>query len=386
VEAQVKALRILAASVLALALLLGVAFLAKAPRPPPAGSESARGLEPGPLAVGSAERIFVDPSRPTDANGDFVGAPERTLRATLWYPESSPRPHPLLVYSHGFLSTRDENVPLARLLASHGYLVVSVDYPLTNRRAPGGPNVGDAVNQPGDVSFLIDTLLGLNESERPFAGRIDTDRIGALGLSLGGLTTTLAAFHPRLRDPRLRAALSIAGPGALFGARFFATAELPFLMIAGTADAIVDYAANAEPIPRRIRRGGLLSIRGASHAGFAALADGFPLRLLGNPDRLGCWALRGNLEARRGENPFAKLGGPEDGIVLDAAAPLPCAKGAPDDALAAGRQGMITRLAALAFFESQFAPDPAERISHERYLQETLPSDFPEARFVGAAP
>jgi predicted dienelactone hydrolase len=379
-----KVLRILAGLVLVLAAVLGVAWLAKAPEPPPAGSESERRLAPGPLAVGTLERSFVDRSRPTDPNGDFAGAPERRLEVTLWYPEAAPGPHPFVVYSHGFMSRRSENAPLAELLASHGYVVVSADYPLSNGRAPGGPDVGDAVNQPGDVRFLIDSVLGLAAGERPFAGAIDGERIGAAGLSLGGLTTTLAAFHPRLRDPRIRAAVSIAGPAAFFDERFFATADVPFLMIAGTADAMVDYATNAAPIPRKVATGGLVSVARASHAGFAAFADMFPLRLLGNPDALGCWALVGNLEARGVENPFAKLGGPEDGVVLDPNGQLPCRNGAPDDALAAGRQLMVTRLATLAFFQSRFAKDAAERAAHERFLRETLPRDFPEVTFEPA--
>jgi dienelactone hydrolase len=370
-----------------LALLVAIwtvgAFLAIAPEPP-RGSESERRLAPGPLPVASADRTFVDHSRPTLANGDFAGAPARTLEGTLWYPAGTRGAHPLLVYSHGFLSTRGENVPLAELLASHGYVVVSVDYPLTNRRAPGGPNVGDAVNQPGDVSFVIDQVLGWSEAERPFAGRIDEARIGALGLSLGGLTTTLVAFHPRLRDPRIRAAVSIAGPAAFFDERFFATADVPFLMIAGTQDAMVEYASNAAPIPAKVGRGGLLSIEGASHAGFAAFADMFPLRFLDNPDSIGCWALVASLETRGVENPFAKLGGREDGVVMEPNAPLPCRNGAPEEALAAGRQLMITRLAALAFFESVFAADAAERASQESFLRETLPREFPEARYQGA--
>lgn len=379
-----KALRILAGLGLALALLLASAWLASAPEPPPVGSESERRLAPGPLRVGWADQRFVDRSRSTGANGDFAGAPERTLEATLWYPEDQPGPHPLLVYSHGFMSMRSENVPLAELLASHGYVVVSVDYPLTNRSASGGPNVADAVNQPGDVRFVIDQLLALPESERPFAGTIDPERIGAIGLSLGGLTTTLATYHPRLRDPRIAAALSIAGPAAFFGERFFASADVPFLMIAGTADAMVDYARHARPIPQKIASGGLLTIENASHAGFAAFADMFPLRLLDNPDALGCRALVGNLEARGVENPFAGLGGPEDGIVLESGPQLPCKNGAPEDALAAGRQLMITRLAALAFFESTFALESAERASQASFLTETLPRDFPEASYQSA--
>ena len=379
-----NALRWLLGLALVLAAVLGVAFLRCAPEPPAAGSESARRLAPGPLPVGSSDRTFVDVSRPTDANGDFPGAPERRLEATLWYPMGKPGPHPFLVYSHGFMSMRRENAPLAELLASHGYVVVSVDYPLTNRSAPGGPNVGDAVNQPGDVRFVIDQVIGWEEAERPFPGEIDRARIGAIGLSLGGLTTTLVTFHPTLRDPRIAAAVSIAGPAAMFSPAFFATADVPFLMIAGTRDAMVDYGLNAVPTPRKIRSGGVLSIEGGSHAGFAAFADLFPLRLLANPDRIGCAALMRTLKVRSGESPFAELGGPEDGIVIDPDASLPCRNGAPDDALAAGRQLMITRLAALAFFESRFARDGAERASQETFLHETLARDFPEASFRGA--
>ena len=380
-----KIARILAVLTLVLGVSLAVAYRASAPEPPPADSESARRLASGPLPFASVDRTFVDRSRATNPNGDFEGAAERTLEATLWYPQGAAGPHPLLVYSHGFMSMRSENVPLAELLASHGYVVVSMDYPLTNGGAPGGPNVADAVNQPGDVRFAIDQILGWSEEERPFSGEIDRGRIGALGLSLGGLTTTLVSFHPRLRDPRIHAALSIAGPGAIFDARFFATADLPFLMVAGTGDAMVDFELNAAPIPHKIARGGLLAIQNASHAGFAAIADGFPLRLLDNPDSLGCFALSGNLEARKVENPFAGIGGPEDGVVFADPPALPCQRGVPEVALAAGRQQMITRLAALAFFESVFSPDPALRAAHDGYLRETLAREWPEARYEVAA-
>jgi predicted dienelactone hydrolase len=282
-----------------LGALLAVAWLRAAPEPPAAGSESARRLAARPLAVGTSDHTFVDSSRATHANGDFPGAPERTLEATLWYPEGKPGPHPLVVYSHGFMSSRGENVPLAELMASHGYVVASVDYPLTNGRAPGGPNVDDAVSQPGDVSFVIDTLTGWSEDARPFEGSIDPRRIGVAGLSLGGLTTTLVTFHPKLRDPRIAAAVSIAGPAAFFSPEFFAQADVPFLMIAGTGDAMVEFDANAAATPAKLRRGGLLAIEGGSHAGFAAFADMFPLRLLGNPDSIGCAALTSNLEARQ---------------------------------------------------------------------------------------
>jgi dienelactone hydrolase len=369
------------AAVLAAVLAVGCAWNAAAP--PAADSESARHLASGPHRVATFDTVFVDASRPTDANGDFAGAPARTLPATIWYPKGAAAAHPLLVYSHGFMSMRSENAPLTVLLASHGYVVVAVDYPLTKFRAPGGPNVRDVVNQPDDIRFVIDRVLAWGPSERPFAGEIDRDRIGAVGLSLGGLTTTLAAFHPWLRDPRIAAAVSIAGPAAMFLPAFFATADIPFLMIAGTGDAIIPYESNAAPIPRMVRRGGLVSITGASHAGFSAFAGRFPLRLLANPDLIGCYALTHNLEDPI-EHPFEKLGGEAEGILLDPNAPLPCHDGTPASALAAGRQLMITRLAALAFFESRFAKDTAVRTAYDAFLRETLAHDFPEATFLAA--
>ena len=119
--------------------MLAVAFAWKAAAPPAADSESARRLASGPHRVATFDTVFVDASRPTDANGDFAGAPERTLAATLWYPEGASDAHPLLVYSHGFMSMRSENAPLAALLASHGYVVVCRRLPAHAFRRPRRP-------------------------------------------------------------------------------------------------------------------------------------------------------------------------------------------------------------------------------------------------------
>jgi predicted dienelactone hydrolase len=378
--------RALAALVALAALGLFAAYLMAAPAGPPAGSESALRLRGGPHAVGKLERTFVDAERPTRANGDYAGAPTRTLEGTLWFPLDDAAPHPLVVYSHGFMSMRSEASRYAEQLASHGMLVVAVDYPLTNFNAPGGPDIADAASQPLDVSFVIDQLLGLGAEQRPFRGEIDTARIGAAGLSLGGLTTTLAAFHPVLRDPRISAAVSIAGPSAMFTDTFFANARLPFLMIAGDADAIVDYAANAAPLPGKLVHGGaLLTLAGGSHTGFSPMSDGV-MRAFGNPDRIGCFALSRTLHIEPRESPFADLGRPDQGILAAGDLPLPCAKGAPERALAAGRQLMITTLALHAFFESHWASDLDERARAAAYLAEGIARDFPEASFAEIAP
>jgi len=349
-------------------------------------SASAERLRPGPHAVESVDRTLVDLSRPTPAHGDFSGTSSRTLETTLWFPEDAGGAHPLLVYSHGFMSMRSEAVLYAEHLASHGYVVIAADYPATNFLAPGGPNIADAASQPGDVSFMIDTITNWSEAERPFRGTIDARRIGAAGLSLGGFTATVATFHPTLRDPRISAAISIAGPSAMFAQHFFANARVPFLMIAGDADAIVDYAANAAPIPSKLAHGGaLLTLAGGSHTGFSPMADGV-MRVFGNPDRIGCAALSRTLRLAPRENPFVGLGGEEQGVLAQIDQPLPCANGAPRRALAAGRQLMITKLALRAFLESVWESGLSRRNESARFLAETLARDFEEVRYQGIAP
>ena len=316
----------------------------------------------------------------TAANGDFAGAPERTLEATLWVPRDADGPHPLVVYSHGFMSMRSGGRYIAEHLASHGYVVVSADFPLTNFFAPGGPTVNDAINQPADVSFLIDEMLAWPEGQRPFAGSIDESRIGVAGVSMGGLTSTLVTFHRRLRDARVRAAVSIAGPTAFFSPFFFTSADVPFLMIGGTGDAMIDFEFNAAPVPDMVPGGALLAIEHASHAGFAQPASGV-MRVLGNPDMLGCRVLLPNLHIDPAASPTG-FGDERDGIVPGPMrGPLPCTAGVPDESLNPARQQMITKLAVHAFFESIFAADPQERSKQAAYLAGVLAVDFPEAAF-----
>jgi dienelactone hydrolase len=345
-------------------------------------------LAPGPYSVGNGDLKFVDTSRPTPPNGWHPGAPSRTLRTHVWYPlgagssvaAENPKsaraaaggPFPLIVYTHGFMSRGTE----AEHLASYGYIVVSPDFPLTGFFAPGGPNLEDVVNQPGDVSFLIDTFLNLHQDPGSlFHGAVDGSRVGVAGLSLGGMTSSLTTYHAYLRDSRIYAAASIAGPGSMFTEAFYRNSEAPLLALAGDIDAIVDYETNAlvtlEMAASKIT---LVTLRGATHTGFAEAASKF-MEHMDNPDLLGCEALTARLSL---DVDFpALLGGAEAGIV-QRETPMPCTVSPLPTSMRPSRQQELTILAVVSFFESRFGAGRPSRARAARFLRETLAAENQE--------
>lgn len=358
---------------------IGVAvFIITGPERPDSDTLSAKWLAPGPFKVNTSEHIFIDESRPTDANRGNPSRPQRTLPTTIWYPEGVTGPLPLIVHSHGIVSARNELSYLMEQLASYGYIVVAADYPLTSGSTPGGANGNDVVNQPADVSFLIDSVLNLGE-DKPFLAEIDTTRIGLSGFSLGGLTTSLTTYHARWRDPRIAAAVAIAGPSLAFTSRFYETSAVPFLMISGTADALIDTQWNALIIPERNPGSALVTIAGGSHLGFVGVAEpGF--RFMYNPDSLGCSAVLAVLDEDPNEV-FARLGSEAEGVMMPADAPGVCELMPLRKASHPGRQHMITQLAVLGFFESVFSDDPARRSEAAALLSQSLSKDFEEVTF-----
>ncbi|MFT4886707.1 MAG: putative dienelactone hydrolase [Pseudohongiellaceae bacterium] len=358
-----------------LAILAVAIFVATNPERPQTDSASAQWLEPGPYSVSTSEFVFIDKSRSTDSNRGFAGEPDRTFPTTVWYPQGATGKIPLLIHSHGIVSARNELSYLMEQLASYGYVVAAADYPLTSGSAPGGANANDVMNQPADVSFLIDSILGLAD-EQPFAEQVDESRIGLSGFSLGGLTTILATYHPRWRDPRIAASAAIAGPAVAFTDEFYTTSDVPFLMISGTSDALIDTQYNAAIIPNRNDNSDLVIISGGSHLGFVGAAEP-SFRLMHNPDSLGCSAVLSVLDEDPNEV-FAELGSLGEGVYMPPDTPGVCELMPLREALHPGRQQMITTVAVLSFFESIFSEDQARREEGAVLLRESLALDFEE--------
>ena len=345
-------------------------------------SNSQQRLQPGPYRVVTEKLTLIDDSRVTQANKEVPEKPSRTLETTIWYPENIAElgEQPLLVYSHGFSSSRAGGAHIARHLASKGYIVAAANFPLTNTFTEGGPNILDVVNQPGDVSFLIDQMMQWHsDPNHRFGGRIDEDRIAVAGLSLGGLTTTLVAYHRELRDPRIDLAISIAGPSAPFGPNFYQTrAAMPMMMLASPIDPLVTYKENAEAMKNAHPSVRLVTVDAGSHTGFSAQSRA--MRFMNNPDSLACKLVLKNIgDDLEGDGDWTDLfGGEENGVIANAGGDRLCETQPLPEAMNPVRQLWITVLAVDAFIEQYFASEAAERDAARNYFEQHMSAELPD--------
>lgn len=342
----------------------------------------------GSYLAGYVDFTLTDPSRPTAAHGGLPEAASRTLSLRVWYPavrgalgDLTPQllaplaradgPFPLVVHSHGFSSNKAELAYAGEWLATRGWVFAALEFPLSNISTLGGPQVVDVVNQPADVSFAIDELLGRNAvSSDALFGAIDPARIALSGVSLGGLTTLIATYHRDWHDPRVKAAVDFAGPTAFFSERFYSYVPLPTLLVYGDTDAIVDYAGHALPVRARAPAGSrLLTLHKASHTGFAGAAQ--LMETLDNPDSIGCSAIDGQLPD--GANLVASLVDADIGIE-DVPLPQICPERDLPIAMRPSRQHLLTRVALYAWLELQLGATSSARANACAFFESTFTS------------
>lgn len=182
-----------------------------------------------PYTIETVTLTFVDETRPTVSAAETV--PARTLETTLLLPVTD-GPVPLVVFSHGYGGHPSKFDRLLTSWAEAGYAVAAPAFPLTNDTVEESLRViGDGANQPADVVFVLDQLL---DSE--YAGRFDTDRIAAAGLSLGGFTTYLAAVDANTGDERFSSAIVM---GAVPPGPDFIPRNIPVMVMHGELDPVM---------------------------------------------------------------------------------------------------------------------------------------------------
>ncbi len=180
-------------------------------------------------------------------------------------PASAYGPFPLIVFSAGFDSSPAVYGGLMHAWSAAGYVVAAPYFPYTTM---GGPlNENDVVNQPGDLSAVISSVL--SDSAAPgnvLSHLVDGRHIAAAGHSDGGETVMGIAANSCCLDHRLSAAIEMSGAEIPYpGGHYFPGDTPPLLAIQGDDDPINNYSYGVQiyddaPAPKYF-----LTLLGAGH-------------------------------------------------------------------------------------------------------------------------
>lgn len=230
-------------------------------------------LEGRPNGFQHQQRTFVDTTRQTPA-GRSVGQgvppsqrPSRTLVTDIYHPDAA-GPRPLIMFAHGLSGHPDRFTGLLQTWAEAGYVVVAPAFPLTNATVPNsGANAFDLWDQPRDISFVLDQVLSANTTPGDeLAGRIDPNRIGAAGLSLGGATTYALNFNKCCTDSRFIAVEVLSGAMLPMPQEYSFDRHIPLLIVHGDKDASLPYAEARKAFAMAQPPTYLVTLLGGTHA------------------------------------------------------------------------------------------------------------------------
>src|SRR5260370_12791009 len=198
-------------------------------------------LANGPYSVSEVEDLVLH-----DAHRN------KDLHVRIFYPNHSGK-YPVIVFSHGAGGSQNCCDALTHHWATYGYITIQPTHhdSAVQRRNAGEENirfmqaVRDALKKPAlwesrprDISYVLDALPALEKRIPGLAGKIDPNRIGVSGHSMGSYAAEAIAGaivdlpgHPatNFADPRVKAVLCLSpqGPGT-FG--FNNPPSHPFLL------------------------------------------------------------------------------------------------------------------------------------------------------------
>jgi predicted dienelactone hydrolase len=251
----------------------------------------------GPLTVAEVSDIVLHDAK---RNKD--------LHVRIFYP-NAPGKYPLIVFSHGAGGSQTCCDSLTRHWASYGYVTIQPthDDSTTQRRNSGEENirfmqaVRDALKNPAlwesrpqDISFVLDSLPVLEKRIPPLSGKIDKDRIGVGGHSMGSYTAEAVAGATvdlpnrpaaNFADSRVKAVLCLSPQGPdQFGltTHSFDQIKLPFIGMTGSLDSLGPVASPAwHKTPFERSQPGdkfHVFIEGANHMSFISARTLLPAR------------------------------------------------------------------------------------------------------------
>jgi predicted dienelactone hydrolase len=268
---------------------------------PPSTETHSYKLEAGPYIVTEVEDLVLDDMK----RG-------KDLHVRVFYPNDAGK-YPVIVFSHGAGGSQSCCDGLARHWATHGYVTIQPthDDSAVQRRNRGEENirfmqaVRDALKKPAlwesrprDISYILDALPTLENRVPGLAGKIDAERIGVGGHSMGSYTTEAIAGAVvdlpgkpgrSFADARVKAVLCLSpqGPGQFgLNEHSFDQIALPYMGMTGSLDSLGPVASLAwHKIPFERSQPGdkyHLFIEGANHMSFIT-----PRTLLPSPAKQG---------------------------------------------------------------------------------------------------
>ncbi|MBE9202447.1 alpha/beta hydrolase [Synechocystis salina LEGE 06099] len=256
---------------------------------------------------------------------------DQPVKVFVYLPQGNTEPAPLVVIAPGLNSNFQAFTYIADHLASYGFAIAGIDFPESDaarmqdslQGLDAFPNPNAWLEQPKDVTLVLDTLAQKAATDPAWQGKFDINNVGILGHSLGGYTAIASGgatlewpqllqqckqlnqpnqinLNPALlwqcqgvggapplfdlKDDRIKAVLAI-NPvtNPIFGPDGMKNLAVPTMIVAGSNDIF------APPVPEQIIPFSLIEgvdkylllVQNATHLSFIEGTDNLPEKIVG---------------------------------------------------------------------------------------------------------